>query len=251
MRTVPHIATGNLISFGFSVPYDEKFVPGMVGAGYLTSTSEDMAHYLSLFLGEGKYQDKSLLPVNGRGRYGPMWHWIPGSPTPDIVYGLSGGHNSISTTCLTYPQQELGMVLLLNTRLDQLPGVTSYDIARGIGNIVLQLPYQALSSSVLYKPWVIFDLSILLFITVIIWQASRLKGWRNRYLSSRKFIKVLVWIGIVFSLLICAAIFYLPTLLGTRWDSLLFMRPDIGIPLIGIAVLLGTMGLFKVVRNLV
>ncbi len=119
-HTVPHVATGNLITYGLSVPYDEKFVPGMVGAGYLTSTSEDMAHYLSLFLGEGQYQDKSLLSASGRGRFGPMWHWIQGTPTPDTVYGLSGGHNSISTTCLTYPGQELGVVLLLNTRLDQL-----------------------------------------------------------------------------------------------------------------------------------
>ena len=249
--TVPHIATGNLITFGISVPYNEKFVPGMVGAGYLTSTGEDMAHYVSLFLGEGKYQDKSLLPANGRGRYGPMWHWIPGSPSPDVVYGLSGGHNSISTTCLTYPAQDLGVVLLLNTRLDQLPGVSSYDIARGIGNIILKQPYQAPVSSALYTPWVILDISILLFITVIIWQVSRLKGWRNRYRSAKVSFKVLVWMGIVLNLLICAAILYLPTPLGTRWDTLLFMRPDIAIPLIAIAALLGGLGLFKAVKSFV
>jgi hypothetical protein len=57
--------------------------------------------------------------------------------------------------------------------------------------------------------------------------------------------------GIVFNLLLCSAIIYLPTPLGTRWDTLLFMRPDIAIPLIAIAALLGTLGLFKAVRSLV
>ena len=143
-HTMPQVATGNLITYGISVPYDEKFVPGMIGAAWLTSTSEDMAHYLSLFLGEGKYQDKSLLSASGKGSFGPMWHWIRGTSTPDTVYGLSGGLNSISTTCLTYPERELGVVLLLNTRLDQLSNVSSYDVARGIGNIVLDLPNQTL-----------------------------------------------------------------------------------------------------------
>ncbi len=250
-HSLPHTATGNLIAFGLPVPYDEKYVPAMVGAGYLTSTSEDMAHYLSLFFGQGQYHNKSLLPASGPGRYGPMWHWIEGSPAPDIVYGLSGGLNSISTTCLTYPQQEVGVVLLLNTRLDQISEVSTYDIALGIGNIILHRPYQAPSSSALYIPWAILDVSILLFIMAIIWQGSRLKSWRNRYQSTKRSSKVLDWMGIVFNLLLCFVILYLPTLLGTRWDTLLFMRPDIGIPLIAIAILLGAIGLYKAVRSLI
>jgi hypothetical protein len=144
----------------------------------------------------------------------------------------------------------VGVVLLLNTRLDQLPGVSSYDIALGIGNIILNRPYQAPSSAAFYTPWVILDVSILLFITVIVWQASRMKVWRNRYQSTKLSLKVLAWMGIVFNLLISFVIFYLPTLLGTRWNTLFFMRPDIAIPLIAIATLLGAIGLFKVVRNL-
>ncbi|HEX2980848.1 MAG TPA: serine hydrolase domain-containing protein, partial [Anaerolineaceae bacterium] len=196
--SLSHAATGNLISFGFSVPYDEKSVLGMIGASVLTSTSEDMAHYLSLFLGKGQYQGKSLLPAGGVGQYGPMWHWIRGSSEPDTVYGLSGGLNSISTTCLTYPHQQMGVVLLLNTRLDQFPGVSAYDIARGIGDIILDHPYPTPFGSALYKPWVILDGAVLLFIMAILWQATRLKGWRNRYRSSRRSDKVLTWAGIVF-----------------------------------------------------
>jgi len=247
----PLAATGNLITYGLSVPYDEKFVPGMLGAGWLTSTSEDMAHYVSLFLGEGQFLGKSLLSSSGKGSYGPMWHWIPGTVTPNTVYGLSGGLNSISTTCLTYPGQELGVVLLLNTRLDQLSAVSAYDIARGIGNIVLDLPGQALSVSSFYQPWVILDGAVILFMTAIIWQATRLKGWKNRYQTSRGSLKVWAWLGIVFNLLLCAAILYLPTALKTRWDTLLFMRPDIAVPLIAIAALLGAIGLFKAVRSFV
>ncbi len=250
-HSIPQAATGNLISFGLSVPYDEKYFPVMAGASLLTSTSEDMAHYLSLVLGKGQYLDKSLLPARGEGRYGPMWHWMEGSPAPDTVYGLSGGYNSISTSCLSYPGQNLGVVLLLNTRLDQLPGVSAYDIARGIGNILLDQPSQAPSSFTLYKPWGILDGSVLLLIVAIVWQISRLKGWRIRYQSSRASTKILAWLGIVFNLFIVAAIIYLPTGLGIRWDALFSMRPDIGFPLISIAALLGVIGLFKAVRSLV
>lgn len=248
-HTIPHSATGNLLTYGLSVPYDEKFIPGMIGAAWLTSTSEDMAHYLSLFLGEGNYKDKSLLSSSGKGSFGPMWHWIQGTSAPDTVYGLSGGLNSISTTCLTYPGQELGVVLLLNTRLDQLSNISAYDIARGVGNIILGRTPQTLSSSTLYRPWLILDGAVILFLAVIIWQATRLKGWGNRYRSARRAVKVLAWVGIVFNMLLCAAILYLPTPLNTRWNVLLFMRPDIAISLIVIAVLLGSIGLFKAVRT--
>ena len=145
----------------------------------------------------------------------------------------------------------MGVVLLLNTRLDQLSNVSSYDIARGIGNIILDLPNQPPSSSVLYKPWIIMDGAIVVFVAGIIWQATRLKGWRTRYQSSQISIKILAWVGIVLNLLICAAILYLPTPLGSRWDVLLFMRPDIAFPLIAIAALFGIIGLFKAVRSLV
>ncbi|HEX2978715.1 MAG TPA: serine hydrolase domain-containing protein [Anaerolineaceae bacterium] len=250
-HSIPQVATGNLISYGISVPYDEKYYPVMAGASLLTSTSEDMAHYLSLALGEGRYLDQSLLPMSGEGRFGPMWHWMWGRPAPDTVYGLSGGYNSISTSCLSYPGQDMGVVLLLNTRLDQLPGVSAYDIARGIGDILLGQPAQAPSGFTLYKPWLILDGSFLLLVAAIVWQMSRLKGWRTRYQSSRGPVKVLAWLGIVVNLLIMAVIIYLPTLLGVRWDALFSMRPDIAIPLIAIAAFLGVIGLFKAVRNLV
>jgi hypothetical protein len=84
---------------------------------------------------------------------------------------------------------------------------------------------------------------------MVSWQAFRLKGWRNRYQSSRVSGKILSWVGIVIGLLICIAIIYLPTMLSTRWDTLLFMRPDIAIPLVSIAALLGAIGLYKGVRS--
>ncbi len=251
-HSLPHAATGYLITFGFPVVYDEKYVPAMVGAAYLTSTSEDMAHYLSLFLGEGQYHSQPLLPANGQGSYGPMWYWLEGSPTADTVYGLSGGHNSFSTTCLLYPYQEVGVVLLLNTRLDHLaPDVSSYEIALGIGNIINHLPYHTLASSALYIPWAIMDGSVVLFIAIIIGQIAGLRSWRNRYWSSRRSTKILAWTGIVFNLLLCFGILYLPTLVSTSWNTLLFMRPDIAIPLFVIAIFLGAIGLFKAIKSLI
>jgi len=88
------------------------------------------------------------------------------------------------------------------------------------------------------------------FFIAIVWQATRLKGWRNRCHSSERFNKVLVWTGIFVNLLISPAIVYLPKPLGAHWDALRFMRPDIAVPLIVIAAILACFGLFKAVRSL-
>lgn len=139
-HSVPGVATGNLIVFGASFPYDEPYLPVMLSAGYLTSTAEDMTHYLVAFLDHGQYHERAVLSGEGRGWYDTSWYWHKGIPG-DISYGFSGGHNSINTNIQMFPLHRVGVVILMNTRLDQLiPGPMVNDIAFNIARLTIGSP---------------------------------------------------------------------------------------------------------------
>jgi CubicO group peptidase (beta-lactamase class C family) len=251
-HTLPQAASGNLIAYGFPIPYNEKYVPLMLPAGYLTATAQDMARYLTLFFGKGQVQGQRLLPWRDSGWYDPWWNWHVGTPAPDLVYGFSGGHSSISTTCLLYPRQGVGVVLLLNTRLDEIsPAITSFDIALGIGNLITGQPYQLPSNRGFYTFWMLVDGILLLLLVSFIWQALKLRRWRKGYQAARRIQRSLAWVGIGLDLLICIGILVLPGLMNTAWNSMIAFRPDFGIPLLLLAIGLGVIGLTKAAINIV
>jgi CubicO group peptidase (beta-lactamase class C family) len=59
------LATGYRFWFGFPFPWNTPFPLGAVPEGGLLSTAEDMCHYLSLYLNEGRYRGKALLSPAG------------------------------------------------------------------------------------------------------------------------------------------------------------------------------------------
>lgn len=249
-HSLPHAATGNMITYGFSVPYDDSYAPVMTGADNLTSTAEDMAHFLSLFLGKGQYHNAAVLPVSRAGFYGTMWEWHPGYPDTDASLGLSGGADSMSTSCVIFPGQGTAVVILLNTRLDILPGsISAYNLAMGIGNIINYHNYQAPNSQGFHKAWFIADVTLLLLISWVGCQVVRLKRWQERFNAGSKKFKMLAWLGIVLDLLVCLVIVIFPTLFNVDWKGFLFHLAQLAYPLLFVAIGLGMLGLIKVVRT--
>lgn len=248
-HTIPGAATGNLITFGFSAPYDEKLFPTLLSAGNFTSSAEDMTHYLILFFNRGNYHEHELLPSQGSGWFDPSWNWQVGSPG-DTNYGFSGGHESASANITLFPQQKVGVVALLNTRLDELtPGQYAYDIAFNIAKITMNSPSVLPSRQRFYTAWALIDGFILLMFASIIWQTFNLKNWRKHYQTATHMQRTGAWIGIIFDILICIGIFFVPNLLGSRWNIALHLRPDFALPLLTISVCLGALGIIKVVMS--
>src|SRR5512140_1827774 len=116
-HTLPGAATGNLFTFGLSFPYDEEHVPVMSGVGYLSASAEDMAHYLIPFFNQGQYRDQNVLQAQGTGWYDSSWNWHSGA-SGDSYDAFSGGHNSISTHMQLWHMRKLGVIVLMNTRLE-------------------------------------------------------------------------------------------------------------------------------------
>jgi len=248
-HTLPNAATGNLIVFGASVPYDEPYLPVTMSAGHLTSTIEDMTHYLVTFFNHGQYHGHDLLPSQGPGWYDTSWNWHTGMPD-DISCGFSGGHNSINTNIQLFPLHRVGVVVLMNTRLDQfIPGPGANDIAFNIARIAINSPYELPSNRVFYTGYALLDGFLLLMVASIIWQSSKLKSWRKHYRSTTRIKRIASWLGIIFDLLLCIAILVLPALLGTRWNIILNFRPEFAMPLLTIGVCFGALGFIKIARS--
>jgi CubicO group peptidase (beta-lactamase class C family) len=110
-----------------SRPYDERrFQPP--GAGYANASAEEMTHYLLTFFNHGQYNGMICCPAKDWAGM-TSWNWHTGMPE-DICYGFSGGHNSINTNIQLFSLHKVGVVVLMNTRLEQLiPGPTANDIA--------------------------------------------------------------------------------------------------------------------------
>ena len=249
-HTIPGAATGNLIVFGVSVPYNELYIPVTSSAGYLTSTAEDMTHYLTAFFDHGQYHGQSLLRSEGPGWYDTSWNWHAGTPD-DISYSFSGGHNSINTNIQLLPLHGVGVVILMNTRLDTLiPGPSTDEIAFNIARIAISHPYELPSSRRFYSGYALLDGFLLLMVVSVIWQVSKLKNWGEYYRSATRLQRILTWFGIVFDLLVFVVVLVLPLAWGTRWHVVLHFRPDFAIPLLTSGICLGALGLLKIVRSI-
>jgi CubicO group peptidase (beta-lactamase class C family) len=62
-------ATGNMVRFGISAPYDEKQIPVLLGASNLSASAEEMTHYLIPYFNRGRYHDREVLVAEGEGWY--------------------------------------------------------------------------------------------------------------------------------------------------------------------------------------
>ncbi|MFT3891059.1 MAG: serine hydrolase domain-containing protein [Anaerolineales bacterium] len=248
-HTLPGVATGNLIVFGIPVPYNEKVAPATRSAGYLSASAEDMTHYLLTYYNHGQYNRHALLNSEGLGWYDAYWNWHTGMPD-DISIGFSGGHNSINTNIQLFPFHRVGVVILMNTRLEQLiPGPSANEIAFNLARMSIDYPYEVPSNRVFYGGYAALDLLLVILIVSILWQILRWKGWSIQYRNAQTKKRIILWLGIVLDILLSIGIFILPSVLKTRWNIILFFRPDFSVPLLLIGICLGILGISKIIRS--
>lgn len=245
-HTLPGAATGNLIVFGISVPYNEKLGPATLSAGGLNASAEEMTHYLLTFFNHGQYQENNLLGRDGVGWFDTSWNWHAGSHG-NLSESFSGAHNSFNTNIQLFPLQKIGVVILMNTRLDQIvPGPTAHDIAFNIAQLVMKYPYELPSNLVFYGGYTVLDTIFLLLMVIIFWQIFHLKDLSSHTPKKGKARRIVIWLGIFLQFSISFGIFILPLILGSRWNIVIFERPDFAIPILLIGVSLGLLGLIKI-----
>jgi len=170
-------ATGYHYAFGMPMAVDLPHNRGLLPAGYLISSAEDMAHYLIAQLNDGNYKDAALLSPDGM-----LETHHPAVPTPatDTSYGMGwfvgpingipAIHNQGETfnfhaNMILLPESQMGIVVLINgeNSMDLLFGTARIaDISKGIASLLAgqQPPSPPANTSV----WVIYSVLIGLII---------------------------------------------------------------------------------------
>ena len=186
--TDPGIARENGLSqgysrfFGFAVPQEQPHRVFEVGAGYIISTAEDMAHYSMAMDNAGNYKGDQLLSARGMDMlfapvqgYGMGWFVEPGH----VFHG--GANETFKTYVDIYPLRDMSIVLLINQGYMLDHYISAPQIFEGIDAIVLGRVPPPVSEgwSVKYIGWalLVFVLALAVF---QIRNLLSLRTWRER-----------------------------------------------------------------------
>lgn len=168
--------------FGFTVPQEQPHRVFEIGAGYIISTAEDMAHYSMAMDNAGHYKDKQLLSARGMDMlfspvqgYGMGWFIEQGH----IFHG--GANEAFKTYVDIYPLRDMSFVLLINQGYLMDHYISASQIAKGVETIVLGRTPPPISDG-----WSVKHIGWLLLIFVLalsIFQVRNLlslRGWAER-----------------------------------------------------------------------
>jgi CubicO group peptidase (beta-lactamase class C family) len=186
--TDPELARKNGLSqgysrfFGFTIPQRQPHRVFEIGAGYIISTAEDMAHYSMAMDNTGHYKGNQVLTVRGMDMlfapvqgYGMGWFVEQGH----IYHG--GANETFKTYVDIYPLRDMSIVLLINQGYMLDHYISAPQLFDGVEAIVLErTPPPVLQGwSVKHIGW-----ALLAFVLALsIFQARNLlslRGWTQR-----------------------------------------------------------------------
>jgi CubicO group peptidase (beta-lactamase class C family) len=147
----PHgLATGHNYSFGRPRAADLPYNRGLIPAGYLISSAEDMTHYLISQLDDGRYKDASVLSRDGITElhrpavptpeadtsYGMGWFIGPVNDIPAIHH--QGETFNFHANVVLIPESRMGVVVLMNAEnsLDLFTSGRMGTIADGVSSLL-------------------------------------------------------------------------------------------------------------------
>jgi CubicO group peptidase (beta-lactamase class C family) len=188
----PDIARENGLSqgysrlFGFTVPQKQPHRVFEVGAGYIISTAEDMAHYSIAMDNAGHYKGNQVLTAKGMDMlfaplqgYGMGWFVEQGH----IFHG--GANETFKTYVDIYPLRDMSIVLLINQGYMFDHYISAPQIFEGVEAIVLgRVPPPVTDGwSVKHIGWLLFLFVLALTVFQIrnllslrVW-AEHARGW--------------------------------------------------------------------------
>jgi CubicO group peptidase (beta-lactamase class C family) len=188
------LATGYHYAFGIPMAVDLPYNRGLLPAGYLISSAEDMTHFMIAQLNEGNYKDAALLSPDGmlemhnpavptpaeKTSYGMGWFVGPINGIPAIHH--QGETFNFHTNMILLPESQWGIVVLINgeNSMDLLFGTARIaSIANGVTGLLVgqQPPSPPANTSV----WVVYSILIVLIViqvSGVVWSARKLQSGR-------------------------------------------------------------------------
>lgn len=165
--------------FGFVIPQAQPHRAYEVGAGYIISTAEDLAHYSMAMDNAGFYKGNQLLTVKGMDilfepvqGYGMGWFIEPGH----IYHG--GANEMFKMYVDIYPLRDMSIVLLINQGYMLDHYISAPQIFEGVEAIVLGRTPPPLTEgwSVKYIGWAL-GIFVLVLSALHVHNFRALRGW--------------------------------------------------------------------------
>jgi CubicO group peptidase (beta-lactamase class C family) len=236
------LAQGHTWLFGLGpFPADDPFNQSNLPAGYVSSTAEDLSHYLIAELNGGRYESARVLSAEGMVRL-----HAPGAGTqqPDGTgYAMGWGvgvrdgvhladHTGETMRFISRQVIDLdhgrGLILLANAT-NQVPSDDEpfKTLARGLVSRLESWP-PAPASPGLRAQYGVLDAVLLVVSAAILWSLARLPRWRPPAQRSRR---ALAWLRVALEAAVALAVFAcLPSVLqpGISWRTVVVFAPDLG-----------------------
>jgi len=255
--------------FGFPMlASDLPYPRGMVPAGYLISSAEDLGHYMIAQMNAGQYKDVSIVSSHTietlhapavsaapegyhrqpSGYYGMGWYVIEMNNTPVLVH--DGDTPNFHADMIFIPARKWGIVLLVNTNTVLL-GDGIRNVSAGVANILMgQKPSLVEPDMKIYTLYIFF-ISFLGFEFFKLGRfifTLRRQNQRNQFVSASWFKQIVlpVLIGLIVALWM---LIMMPLMFKVPWQVMIRNQPDLAwvILLGGFLALLN--GILKSIQN--
>jgi CubicO group peptidase (beta-lactamase class C family) len=251
------LAQGYRWLFGRRVPFQYRYDPPQMPAGFLIASAEDLAHFLIAQLNAGRFGSTTVLSPQGiaamqapgvttgagRGTYGLGWRTGSLGGVPAVYH--SGDHPDIHTLVFIEPHTRRGAVLLMNANglLASLSAFT--EIEEGVARLLAaQEPAPAALS--LPNLYLIIDAVLGVLFVLALWPLLRVRHWYERlrqHPPERR--RWLMQLGLplvrefgLASTLLLGARLLVYAIGGQSWGEGLLLFPDFGLWLWAISLLL-------------
>jgi CubicO group peptidase (beta-lactamase class C family) len=267
------MASGHRYWFGLPVAHQMPFLEGMLPAGYIISSAEDMGHYLMMYLNDGTYGGRAILSQEGiaemhrpaiEATLGP-WSghhtsaygmgWYRGGPWGEEPAMLHrGAEPNFTSMMVLLPERETGVVVLMNAH-NELPPASAQaaldDVPSGVVKMLLgqDLPEERS----LRTFYLVFDLAALLILGGQAYVLLRLLRRRRRLevhsMDAGEILRAgLALLPLVWELGLGVLLLSSPALIGLSWPAMMLWMPDLTLLLAitgGLFLILGAVRLYK------
>lgn len=251
---------GKLIVFDY--PYREDCLP----EGTIYSSAEDMTHYMSMLLNDGKYKEKNILSSKSietiRTPVAYMQSFLFGLGTciSGSIYYHGGDNFNFHAFMVLDPDKKTGAIMMFNANhyfvlnviglynklFHEQANTPESNMDQAMVNTIKGNTSYYFESVNVKKLYVVFDALFLIIIVLISSSVYRLKYWKKRMAEKSKLkIIYIIW-SIVVNAIIPIIIICIPKIYGTNWRSIYYNIPDLGYGLIAIALILLAIGVIKV-----